>query len=187
MAILTKAKRELLTKKADHCQEFSLNKVDIVGIVSTAWDESFGQVTSNRTAIANRGWGPLNYNVLNHSEIQLTKTTLQNGTQNNKTANATTSSQELNLSDGYAGILLVDRVVEYRNREDARNGIDLDAQARQCKETAQAHLDSHKKRISASLLASAGIHALGTNVLASAWERPHTEETPAGASRRARS
>jgi hypothetical protein len=26
---------------------------------------------------------------------------------------------------------LVDRVVEYRNREDARNGIDLDAQAHQ--------------------------------------------------------
>ena len=54
---------------------------------------------------------------------------------------------------------LVDRVVEYRNREDARNGIDIDA---------QAHLDSHKKRISAGLLASAGIHALGPNVLASA-------------------
>ena len=63
---------------------------------------------------------------------------------------------------------LVDRVVEYRNREDARNEIDLDAQARQRKETAQAHLDSHKKRISAGLLASAGIHALGPNVLASA-------------------
>jgi len=183
---ITKAKRELLTKKADHRQEFSLNKVDIVGIVSTAWDESFGQVTSNRTAIANRGWGPLNYNVLHHhSEIQLTKITLQNGTQKN-TANAT-SPQELNLSDHGFARTLVDRVVEYRNREDARNGIDLDAQARQCKETAQAHLDSHKKRISASLLASAGIHALGTNVLASAWERPHTEETPAGASRRARS
>jgi hypothetical protein len=29
---ITKAKRELLTKKADYRQEFSLNKVDIVGI-----------------------------------------------------------------------------------------------------------------------------------------------------------
>ena len=145
----------------------------MVRIVSTAWGESFGQVTSsNRTAIANRGWGPLNYNVLNHSEIQLTKTTLQNGTQNNNTGNAT-SPQELNLSDGYAGTL-VDRVVEYRNREDARNGIDLDAQAHQCKETAQAQ---SKKRISASLLASAGVHALGPNVvLASAMVRKRKAE-----------
>jgi hypothetical protein len=52
------AKRE--RKRTMHRQEFSLHKVDIVGKVSTAWDESFGQVTSNRTAIglANRGWGP---------------------------------------------------------------------------------------------------------------------------------
>ena len=48
----TKAKREPFTKKEDHRQEFSLNKVDIVGIVSTAWDESFSQVTSNKTPIA---------------------------------------------------------------------------------------------------------------------------------------
>ena len=89
------------------------------------------------------------------------------------TANAT-SPQEIKLSDGYAGTL-VDRVVEYRNCEEARNGIDLDAQARQFKETAQAHLDSHKKRISAGLLASAGIHALGPNVLASALVRKAEE------------
>ena len=71
---------------------------------------------------------------------------------------------------------LVDRVVEYRTREDARNGIDLDAQAHQFKETAQAHLDSHKKRISAGLLASAGIHALGPNVLVSALVRKRNAE-----------
>ena len=77
---ITKAKQELLTKKAGHRQEISLNKVDIVGIVSTAWDESFAQVASNMTAIANQGWVPLNYKVLIHLEIQLTKTTSQNGT-----------------------------------------------------------------------------------------------------------
>jgi hypothetical protein len=49
------------------------------------------------------------------------------------------AKQELNLSDGYAGTL-VDLVVEYRNREDDRYGIDLDAQARQYKGTAQAHV-----------------------------------------------
>ena len=81
-----------------------------------------------------------------------------------------TSPQELNLSDGYSGTL-VDRVVEYRSPEDAGNEIDPDARARQCKETAQAHLNSlpqEKNLCQAGLLASAGIHALGPNVLASA-------------------
>ena len=70
---------------------------------------------------------------------------------------------------GYAGTTLVDQhVVEYRNREDTRNGIDLDA---------QAHLDSHKKRFSAGLvLASAGTHSLGPNVLASAMVRKRNAE-----------
>lgn len=124
------------------------------------------------------GARPLTYNhVLNRSgpEIQLTqKKTLQNGTQNNNTANAT-SPQKLNLSDGYADTL-VDRVIEYRNRADARNGIDLDAQAHQRKETAQAHLDSYKKRVSAGLLASASIHALGPKVLTSAMVRKRKAE-----------
>jgi hypothetical protein len=68
---ITKAKRKLLTLKADHRQELTINKVDIVGLVNTAWDNSFANIATNKKAIYERGWYPLNYNVLLHPEIQL--------------------------------------------------------------------------------------------------------------------
>ena len=68
---ITKAKRKLLTLKADHRQELTINKVDIVGLVNTAWDNSFANIATNKKAIYERGWYPLKYNVLLHPEIQL--------------------------------------------------------------------------------------------------------------------
>jgi hypothetical protein len=61
-------------------------------------------------------------------KFNLQTQTLQNGTQNNITANIT-SPKELNLSDGGYSGTQVDHVVEYRNCE------------------AQAHLESHKKKL----------------------------------------
>ena len=54
-----------------------------------------------------------------------------------------------------------------------RNGIDRDAAqaSRQRRETADSHIEGHKKRITAGLLASAQTFALGPNILAATLER----------------
>ena len=54
-----------------------------------------------------------------------------------------------------------------------RNGIDRDAAqaSRQRRETADSHIEGHKKRIAAGLLASAQTFTLGPNILAVTLER----------------
>ena len=61
---------------------------------------------------------------------------------------------------------------EFCKREDVRNGIDREAQPRKRRETADSHIEGHKKRITAGLLASAQTFALGPpNILAATLER----------------
>ena len=55
--------------------EFTVEKMDIVAIVHTAWEASFAHQQTNFNAVAECGWGPLNYNCLKHPELQLMKTT----------------------------------------------------------------------------------------------------------------
>ncbi len=42
-------------------------------IVSQPWTHSFARVVQNKSAIADRGWNPLNYNCLFHPEIVATR------------------------------------------------------------------------------------------------------------------
>jgi hypothetical protein len=55
----------------------TLEKSDIVRIVNVAWQKSFARVDTNKRAIAARGWGPLNYILINHPELQETKDRVQ--------------------------------------------------------------------------------------------------------------
>ena len=41
-------------------------------IVNDAWQHSFDRIEFNKKAICDRGWGPLNYNLLNDKDIQAT-------------------------------------------------------------------------------------------------------------------
>ena len=66
---LTKHKRELLRRKELVGAEFAIDKQDITYIVGQAWANSFARVENNKKAIAERGWGPLNFNCLLHPEI----------------------------------------------------------------------------------------------------------------------
>ena len=50
---------------------------DIVPMVNYAWDWSFVRVGKNLNAIRDRGWGPLNYALLNEDQIQETMTGLE--------------------------------------------------------------------------------------------------------------
>ncbi len=47
---------------------------DIMIIVHEAWHQSFSQVELNKRAIAGRGKGPLNYNLLNDTDVKATMT-----------------------------------------------------------------------------------------------------------------
>ena len=46
-----------------------LKKTDVVLLVQHAWKESFAIKETNKKAIAERGWGPLNYILLDHPEL----------------------------------------------------------------------------------------------------------------------
>jgi hypothetical protein len=51
----------------------TLEHSDIVCIVHVAYMKSFALVDTNKRAIAAHGWGPLNYIMLDHPELQDTK------------------------------------------------------------------------------------------------------------------
>ena len=106
-----------------------------------------------------------------HPEIQLVTQPQPQQNINAPTETATLPPDELNLQTGFAGTI-VGRINEFCKREDVRNGIDREAQARKRKETADSHIEGHKKRITAGLvLASAQTFALGANILAATLER----------------
>jgi hypothetical protein len=70
---LTKYKRDLLTRKELVGGEFAIEKEDVPCLVSRAWQDLFAQIHTNKNAIAERGWTPLNYDCLLHPEIASTR------------------------------------------------------------------------------------------------------------------
>ena len=49
--------------------------IDIIPIIYSTWKDSFVKVEQNLKAIVDRGWEPLNHELLNNSDIQATMTT----------------------------------------------------------------------------------------------------------------
>jgi hypothetical protein len=66
-----KAKQKLVDKKENAGLVGTIKKTDIVRLVSFAWDQLFTRVACNQKAIAKHGWGPWNYNILLHPDINL--------------------------------------------------------------------------------------------------------------------
>jgi hypothetical protein len=64
--MLTKYKRKLLQCKELAGVKFAIKKEDITYIVSQAWADSFARDAHNKSAMADCGWNPLNYNCLLH-------------------------------------------------------------------------------------------------------------------------
>jgi hypothetical protein len=67
---LVKAKQQIINEKSKLHLPCKLERHDVVGLVHRAWNKSFARVDSNKKAIANRGWGPLTYNLLDHPELK---------------------------------------------------------------------------------------------------------------------
>ena len=70
---MTKAKQQLLEYKTKH-ENPTLQPTDIIPLINKAWKQSFARVDKNRNAIADRGWNPLNRNLLLDSSIRATMT-----------------------------------------------------------------------------------------------------------------
>ena len=68
---ITKAKEELFHLKPENNKNFS--STDIIPLINMAWPKSFGRKEAAKRAIAERGWNPLNYNLLLKPEIVRTK------------------------------------------------------------------------------------------------------------------
>ena len=189
---LTKYKRELLTRKELVGGEFAIEKEDVTCLVSRAWQDSFARVRTNKNAIAERGWTPLNYNCLLHPEIAATRS--QCGAEDNNhddtTATAGNSTHEsnsnvltvasvppnlLNLSQGYAGTL-IDSIIETRNRNDARNGVSVEENRRKRKQKALENQRLKTRRFGSGNLYAEGQCAMGTDVLRRIEDRERLRE-----------
>jgi hypothetical protein len=67
-----KAKADTVQRKIRDGLPATLERSDIVRIVSIAWKKSFARADTNLKAIAERGWVALNYLLLDHPEMQET-------------------------------------------------------------------------------------------------------------------
>ena len=117
----TKAKKKLYELKQGDKKRFYTS--DIIPLINALWGSSFGKTDSARKAIAERGWGPLNYNLLLHKHLQKTVTS-DTGTIGEKTNHDSTMFDKesqtttiVSIEDGESRHLL-DMIVadELRNR-----------------------------------------------------------------------
>jgi len=128
---LTVEKQNLLEKKTKLCLDTKIERHDAVGLVHRAWMKSFAKVDSNKRAIADRGWNPLNYKLLDHEELHRVK-------DNNAVKKAYELSEisgvmipdpsNLNFSTGVARTMM-DKIVEHKVREKALDTARKDQEA----------------------------------------------------------
>ena len=71
---LARAKERLIAKKRSKFMKLTIDYTDVIPIVNYAWAHSFGRVTSNMKAIRDRGWNPLNRNLLLEPKLRSTMT-----------------------------------------------------------------------------------------------------------------
>ena len=71
---MTKAKVDLLELKESKCMNGNNSVTDIIPLINKSWHSSFARIDKNRNAICERGWFPLNRNLLTMPEIRSTMT-----------------------------------------------------------------------------------------------------------------
>jgi hypothetical protein len=103
--LLNLAKRRLVSFKLKHNIPICLTGEDIVPLINAAWDKSFGNVKTNKKAIAVRGWNPLNKNLLLHKEIC-------SGTNSSETLESTNTIDETDTNTERVADTNTERVAE---------------------------------------------------------------------------
>ena len=90
--------------------KLDLLHTDVIPIVNYAWTCSFAKERTNLKAISDRGWGPVNWILLSHPEIQSTnlknessiEATRNNGLHDNSPITVT----DVNINGGFAGTVI---------------------------------------------------------------------------------
>lgn len=119
---LTKAKKNFFNIKREIGKNF--NHTDIIPLVNAAFSQSYGNSIGARKAIIERGWGPLNYILLEHEQLLKTKINEETGEPevnlpiNQNIVNLTT----VNMTEGNAlcnatDLLLIERSKQKGYRE----------------------------------------------------------------------
>ena len=92
---------------------------DIVPIVNYGWLHSFARTRTNKSAIAVRGWNPLNRALLQHPEIA---GTAAQQAEEIPTSAASFLPEDINTKDGSAGDMF-DILLRNAEKEQAKKGV----------------------------------------------------------------
>jgi hypothetical protein len=117
---LAKAKKIFFDIKVErNIQRFETT--DIIPLVTYAWDRSFALVHNAKKAIAQRGWNPMNYYLLDHKDVRCDEiaNSTTSVTSEHEMSNASVYNQ-YNLDQGLAGRYL-DMFMSHSNKSAARN------------------------------------------------------------------
>ena len=71
---ISRAKQDLVQKKESLGLPPSLVDTDMMPLINMAWQQSFAKISSNKRAIADRGWNPLNRAILTNDNLRATMT-----------------------------------------------------------------------------------------------------------------
>ena len=109
-----------------------------------------------------------------HPEVLTTKPGFTKNT-DVSTFDTNVCPDELNLSEGLAGTL-ADKIFVYKTKEADNSGTNAVERMRKRKATAEQHIQSHDKHITAGLLAAAGRFQLGEEIRNYIQERANEKE-----------
>ena len=106
-------KSEILKQRLDMMMDVpSILPTDISPMINHAWERSFAQVESNKKAISDRGWSPLNYNLLTNKQNLPTITASESielhSMMKNKSSTTTTVCSHTQQSSFTPGISIID-------------------------------------------------------------------------------
>ena len=62
----------------------SLRPTDLMPLINIAWSKSFARIKQNKKAILERGWNPLNYNLITNQDLRATMTIAEKLTESSK-------------------------------------------------------------------------------------------------------
>ena len=118
------SKSAVIQKKVELHLPLHVELHDIAGIEHRAFHKSFGKVQTNKQAMADSGWNPLTYVLLDHKELKKEKrsTTIDQAIENCTISGQQpiSSLNDVNLSTGISATLL-DKIVDNLNLERAPN------------------------------------------------------------------
>ena len=144
---LRKAKNDSVALKSSLSMNLKLVPTDAMILIRKAWDPSFGNIATNKKAIAERGWFPFNRMLLNHPEMRSAMTDAEiaeeksnklcsdgcnDGTNENKLmldvskaylpSAASPETTAFNFSDGFSSACL-DKMLQHADSHNARERI----------------------------------------------------------------